>query len=486
MQLELKLYNTLTKQKEIFIPLDAKRVRLYVCGPTVYDRAHIGNARSTVVFDILYRIFRFSYGAKSVIYVRNITDVDDKINNRAVLEGTSISTIANLYSKIFTEDMRKLSCLIPNVSPKATEHITEMITMITKLIDHGYAYISNAHVIFAIDKYKDYGRLSRKKISDLFDGARIKVEDYKKNAGDFILWKPSSDQEPGWDSPWGYGRPGWHIECSAMSTTYLGYSFDIHGGGADLQFPHHENEIAQAKCANLGSDYAKYWLHNGFVTVNKEKMSKSLGNFINIEQAMENKPLYYGQVIRLVFMMTHYRKPLDWTDKNISDAIKVLNKLYLALKQCNVKNNDLTEISDIELNSEFISYLYDDMNLPKAISFLLSIAQRVKNNSDCSKKDALLLIKCGKIIGLFYYFEQEKEVFISPESWLRLYQSEKEVNIADLPSEQRDLANAMLSHRNNLDYQQADFFKQELESQGYMVRFDKNKQLRLFRKNEFL
>lgn len=314
----IKLHNTKTRTKEVFTPLDAENVRMYVCGPTVYDRAHLGNARAVVVFDMLNRLLRHTYGKDHVTYVRNFTDVDDKINARAAETGRSIGDITDETIGWYHEDMDALGALRPDHEPRATQFIPQMITMISDLIDsvneggQPHAYAAEGHVLFAVESYKDYGKLSGRSIDDMIAGARVEIAPYKKNPMDFVLWKPSLDEQPGWDSPWGRGRPGWHIECSAMSYELLGENFDIHGGGNDLMFPHHENEIAQSCCAHAGSGFANVWLHNEMLQVEGKKMSKSLGNFFTVRDLLEQG--VPGEVIRFVLLSTHYRKPMDWTE----------------------------------------------------------------------------------------------------------------------------------------------------------------------------
>lgn len=358
----LTLDNTLVCRKEPFTPIDAANVRMYVCGPTVYDRPHLGNARSVVVYDVLYRLLCHHYGRAHVTYVRNITDVDDKINARAKERGIAIGTLTAEVTTQFHADMAALHVLPPTHEPRATAHITEMITMIQALIARNHAYIAAGHVLFDVASYKDYGQLSGRKLDDLISGARVAVEDYKRSPADFVLWKPADSEDDAssvFDSPWGKGRPGWHIECSAMSERYLGHTFDIHGGGADLMFPHHENEIAQGCCANPATQFAKYWVHNGFLTVGGEKMSKSLGNFITVHDLLERG--VKGEVIRLAFMMTKYNEPLDWSDKLVHDAQKTLDKFYRTTENV---------VASPALPAEFIDALDDDVNLPKALSFL--------------------------------------------------------------------------------------------------------------------
>ncbi|SLN43133.1 Cysteine--tRNA ligase [Falsiruegeria litorea R37] len=321
----IKLHNTRTRTKEDFVPIDENNVRMYVCGPTVYDRAHLGNARPVVVFDVLYRLLRHVYGTDHVKYVRNFTDVDDKINARAAESGRAIGDITEETIGWFLDDMGQLGALEPDAAPRATQYINQMIAMCELLIEKGHAYAAEGHVLFAVDSWKEgYGKLSGRSVDDMIAGARVEVAPYKKNPMDFVMWKPSSDDLPGWESPWGRGRPGWHIECSAMAKELLGVSFDIHGGGNDLMFPHHENEIAQSCCANPEGDFAKYWLHNEMLQVEGKKMSKSLGNFFTVRDLLDQG--VPGEVIRFVFLSTHYRKPMDWTEKKAKEAEGVLRK----------------------------------------------------------------------------------------------------------------------------------------------------------------
>ncbi len=326
----LKIYNTLAREKQLFTPIDPNNVRMYVCGPTVYDYAHIGNARPLIVFDVLYRLLRHLYGERHVTYVRNITDVDDKINARAAERGVSIRELTEETNNVFQEDARALGCLEPSVQPRATEHIAQMIAIIERLIASGHAYAADGHVLFDVPSMKDYGGLSRRSLDDMIAGARVDVAPYKRGDMDFVLWKPSKESEPGWESPWGRGRPGWHIECSAMSAAHLGEIFDIHGGGIDLVFPHHENEIAQSRCAFGHDVMANYWMHNGFLQVEGEKMSKSAGNFVTIHELLHTEKFggrkWPGEVLRLAMLRTHYRQPIDWTVKALEEAELSLKK----------------------------------------------------------------------------------------------------------------------------------------------------------------
>jgi cysteinyl-tRNA synthetase len=373
----LMLYNTLTRRKEVFVPLDAQNVRMYVCGPTVYDYAHIGNARPVVVFDVLFRLLRHMYGAKHVTYVRNITDVDDKINARAAEEGVSIRDLTERTARQFHDDIKALGVLPPTVEPRATEHIEEMKALIEALIANGNAYVAEGHVLFHVPSMPDYGKLSNRTLDEMAAGARVEVAPYKKDPMDFVLWKPSKAGEPSWPSPAGItapGRPGWHIECSAMAEKHLGPVFDIHGGGIDLVFPHHENEIAQSRCAHGTPVMARYWLHNGFLQVEGEKMSKSLGNFITIHDLLKEWP---GEVVRFNMLRTHYRQPIDWTKSSLEESQATLDRWG--------------EISDrlggalVEgglPDSAVIDALRDDLNTPLAIARLHELAKETKGGND--------------------------------------------------------------------------------------------------------
>ncbi len=360
----IRLSNSLTRATEVFEPLDATHVKMYVCGPTVYARPHIGNARSVVVYDMLYRLLRHDY--PKVTFVRNITDVDDKINAAAVERGITIQALTSEVTQQFHDDMGALNCLPPTVEPKATEHIAQMIALIERLIAGGFAYAAQGHVLFRVQKDPAYGQLSRRSVKDMIAGARVEVAPYKEYAGDFVLWKPASEKDDAsskFDSPWGVGRPGWHIECSAMSESHLGVDFDIHGGGADLMFPHHENEIAQSTCGNAGSHYAKYWVHNGFLTVEGEKMSKSLGNFITVHDLLSLG--VKGEVIRFALMSTRYNEPLDWSQKLLEDAEKVLNRLYRAAGNAPVHG---------DAHPDILEALRDNLNTPKALAALQTLS----------------------------------------------------------------------------------------------------------------
>jgi cysteinyl-tRNA synthetase len=363
----LTLFNSLTRKKEPFTPMDPQNVRMYVCGPTVYDRPHIGNARAVVVYDVLFRLLRHIYGENHVTYARNITDVDDKIIVAAKERGIAIQQLTTEVTAQFHDDMDALNCLRPTHEPRATQYIGKMIAMIEMLIHRGHAYVAEGHVLFSVTSYADYGKLSGRTVEDQQAGARVAVESYKRHPGDFVLWKPADAEDDAssvFDSPWGAGRPGWHIECSAMSTDLLEDTFDLHGGGADLKFPHHENEIAQSCCANPKSEFAKLWLHNGFLTVNGEKMSKSLGNFITVKDLLDKG--VPGEVIRLVLLMTKYSEPLNWTDKLLEDAKKMLDGWYRKFIKA--------EKVAVPIPQEFLDALDDDLNTPKAISLMHNAA----------------------------------------------------------------------------------------------------------------
>jgi cysteinyl-tRNA synthetase len=353
----LRLFNSLTKTKEDFVPLDAGNVRMYVCGPTVYDFAHIGNARPAIVFDLLFRLLRHEFGDAHVTYVRNITDVDDKINARAAERGVPIRELTEETARIYAEDVGALGCLPPNVTPRATEHIAEMVAIIEELIAAGHAYPADGHVLFDVSSKADYGKLSRRSLDEMIAGARVEVAPYKKGAMDFVLWKPSAANEPGWESPWGRGRPGWHIECSAMAGKYLGQTFDIHGGGIDLMFPHHENEIAQSEGAHHDHPLAKIWMHNGFLQVEGEKMSKSAGNFFTIRDLLADWP---GEVLRFNMLRSHYRQPIDFTFEGLRESWKTLERWYEVAEP----------LTDPAPDADFLAALRDDLNTPAAIASL--------------------------------------------------------------------------------------------------------------------
>ncbi|MEA2984170.1 MAG: cysteinyl-tRNA synthetase [Alphaproteobacteria bacterium] len=369
--MELKLYDTLTREKRVFQPIDPARVRLYVCGPTVYDFAHIGNARPVIVFDVLYRLLRHLYGAKHVTYVRNVTDVDDKINARAAERGISIRELTETTYQNFKEDVAALGCLPPTLEPRATEHIQEMKTLVERLVASGHAYAAEEHVLFSVPSMPDYGELSKRPLKDMIAGARVEVAPYKRDPMDFVLWKPSKEGEPAWPSPAGIktpGRPGWHIECSAMSWKHLGETFDIHGGGIDLVFPHHENEIAQSRCAFHTGVMANFWMHNGFLQVEGEKMAKSAGNFVTIRELLADWP---GDVIRIAMLGTHYRQPINWTLKNLESADKALAS-WLDAAAGEAEDRPAPSI---------VEALLDDLNTPQVTAEMHALRNRAGHKS---------------------------------------------------------------------------------------------------------
>ncbi len=439
----LLLTNTLTRKKEIFKPINPKKISLYACGPTVYDSPHVGNARSLVVFDVLYRILKVLYGS-NVTYVRNITDVDDKIIEASHKNKMNIEEITKKITNVFHENCKSLNCLKPSIEPKATEHIKEMIEMTASLISKGFAYENQGHVYFSVNSFKDYGKLSNKNLEELKAGSRIEISDLKKNPVDFVLWKPSKKEDPGWESPWGRGRPGWHLECSVMSEKYLGKNFDIHGGGLDLIFPHHENEIAQSCCNNNTKNFANYWVHNGFVTINNEKMSKSIGNIITITEAVKK---YSGQVVRLALLSAHYSKPLDWNDELLNSQQSILDKWYSLYSE---KKEDTFDIDKI---------LLDDLNTP---GFIAKIHELYNDAAKGDEEKKTKFNKACKLIGLFN---------ISKKEWESSKKSKISVseNYISKKIEERTKA------KNSGNFVLADKIREELLSKGIMIEDKKEK-----------
>ena len=437
MSKDIFLTNNLTNKKEKFIPINENNIGMYVCGPTVYDDPHIGNARPVVIFDILFKILKSKFS--SVTYVRNITDVDDKIISSANEKKISISELTEKVIKSFNEDCNFLNCENPSQQPKATEHIDLMIEMISELIKKNFAYKSNNNVYFEVKKFGDYGKLSNKKLDDLIAGSRIEVSSNKKSSEDFVLWKPSSANEPSWDSPWGKGRPGWHLECSAMSKKFLGNEFDIHGGGIDLIFPHHENEIAQSRCANDTKFFANYWLHNAFITMSNEKMAKSQGNILKIKD-FRNK--ISGQILRLALISAHYRQPLDWNDKLLDDCQSTIDKWY---------NVYLPSKSD--LSEEILQPLYDDINTPGYITNLHKLYDNALKGSDNDKK--IFNTACN-FIGLLNETKEE---------WLNYKKNNASIAVPELESKiiLRNKARA------NKDYKEADNIRNSLLDKGVLI-----------------
>ena len=441
---ELHLTNSYSRKKEIFKPLNLNKISLYACGPTVYEKPHVGNARALVVFDLLYRILIELYGKSKVTYVRNITDIDDKIIDAAKNKKITIKELTGEITKQFNSDCASLFCINPSFEPKATEHIKEMIYMVENLLKIKAAYKKDNHVYFSVSSFKNYGKLSNKKIDDLKAGARIEISELKKDPLDFVLWKPSKLDEPGWSSPWGRGRPGWHLECSAMSEKYLGKQFDIHGGGLDLIFPHHENEIAQSCVHNNTDKFANFWVHNGFVTFNKEKMSKSLGNISTIENA-NNK--YSGQVVRLSLLSTHYKQPLDWNENLLLEQSKTLDKWYSMYS----KNYS-------EKTPDCFNALLDDMNTPLYISKLHELFKQSLENEDKKKE----FNKACRLIGLFQENISSREMF--KKSKIKM---SKETILSKLKD--RDIA------KKSGNYKLADKIRDELNKQGIDIKDEKGK-----------
>jgi cysteinyl-tRNA synthetase len=447
----LTLYNTLTRRKEAFEPLDPTRVRLYVCGPTVYDLAHIGNARAVVAFDLLYRVLRQEYGENHVTHVRNITDVEDKIIAAARDNGEAIDALTRRTTAIFHEDMAALNNLPPDIEPRATGYIPQMIAMIERLIGSGHAYAAEGHALFRVASYAKYGALSRRSRADMIAGARVEVAPYKENPGDFVLWKPSTPEQPGWESPWGRGRPGWHIECSAMSENALGETFDIHGGGLDLIFPHHENEIAQSVCAHDGRPFARYWMHNGMLTVGGAKMAKSEGNFITVREALAEAP---GEVIRLALLGTHYRDPLDWTPDKLRQARQSLDRFYRALT---LPRDPIFEKFG-EANAALgpvHGALEDDLNAPLALTRLHDLAGAINRTSSDAERSALqtALERGGRLMGLLE---------ANPLDWLQRSDKAEAEHI-----EQRIAARAV--SRRQRRFGEADRIRAELAAEGIIL-----------------
>jgi len=400
----LVLYNTLKREKQVFVPQDPNRITLYACGPTVYNYAHIGNARPAVIFDLLFKLLSNCY--PDVVYARNITDVDDKINAAAAEQQVAIDVISNRYSDAYHQDMAALGVGLPSIEPRATEHIPQMINMIDRLMNNGHAYEAEGHVLFSIESYKEYGALSGRDMREMVAGARVEVSDFKKHPGDFVLWKPSVAPQPGWESPWGWGRPGWHLECSVMSEQHLGETIDIHGGGQDLVFPHHENEIAQSVCAHGGKSFARYWMHNGFVTFNKRKMSKSLGNTLVVHELLKQTP---GEVLRYLLLSAHYRQPLDWSDEALTRVRRTLDRVYGVMRDAVAKFGPLQAAESP--STAFMSTLLDDLNTPEALAELNNEARRLANadSEAAAQTSGGFLMAAGNLIGLFQH---------DPQTWL--------------------------------------------------------------------
>ncbi len=445
----IRLYNTLAREKQVFEPLDPERVTMYVCGPTVYNYAHIGNARPAVVFDLLHRLLRLSY--PEVVYARNITDVDDKINDAAAKLGVPISDIARKYTDAYHADMAAIGVGLPTIEPRATDHIEAMIRMMERLIEGGYAYAAEGHVLFDVEAYPDYGALSRRDLREMLAGSRIEVAPFKRNPGDFGLWKPSVDPQPGWDSPWGWGRPGWHLECSVMAETHLGDVIDIHGGGQDLIFPHHENERAQSVCSHGGQAFARYWVHNGFVTVEKRKMSKSLGNTLVVHELLKE---HAGEVLRYLLLSAHYRQPLDWSDQELERARRTLDRLYGVLRTADHDYGPFE--ADEHPGEAFLDALRDDLNTPVALAEFNRVARnlaKADNREDAQRAAGELLANAG-LIGLLQS---------SPDEWFGAAADDGESAEIEALIEQRNQARA------DKDFATADAIRDRLTAMGILL-----------------
>lgn len=444
----LQIYNTLSRKIEPFVPADPNRVTMYLCGPTVYNYAHIGNARPAVVCDVLFRLLQRLY--PNVVYARNITDVEDKINAKALAEGVTIDVITQRYTAIYREDTRALGVQDPVIEPHATDHIEQMIAMMETLIEAGHAYVAEGHVLFDVTTYANYGALSRRSTKEMIDGARVEVAPYKKTPGDFVLWKPSDDTQPGWDSPFGYGRPGWHIECSAMAKSHLGETIDIHAGGQDLVFPHHENEVAQSVCTHGGKTFARYWVHNGFVTMDSRKMAKSLGNVITIHELLKQ---HDGEVLRMVLLGAHFRQPLDWSDRAVAQAKKTLDKWYRTLGEL-PETPSLPGVSP----NPIIEALEDNLNTPDALSVLAGLMKRVRNaDNETERAQALAAIKEGsELLGLLRK---------SPQEWFDQQVAGEAIDAEHVET----LIIARAQARKERDFARADQIRDEIAALGVLL-----------------
>ena len=443
------LHNTATGRKELFQPQDPQRVTMYVCGPTVYSYAHIGNFRPPVVFDVLARVLRRRY--PGVHYARNITDIDDKINAAAAREGVEIGVITSRYAAAYHEDLAALGVAPTDSEPRVTGHIPQIISMIERLIASGHAYAAEGHVLFQVSTYADYGQLSHRDTREMLAGARVEVAPYKKEPGDFVLWKPSSPELPGWESPWGRGRPGWHIECSAMAEALLGETIDIHGGGHDLVFPHHENERAQSTCAHGGKVFARYWLHNGFVTMDSEKMSKSLGNVLLVHEMLKAAP---GEAIRLGLLTGHYRQPLDWNDETIPDARRKLDRLYGALRDAGE-----AAPSDAKAPQAFVAALEDDLNTPAALAELFELARSLNKTESAEDKSRLAaqLRDAGSLLGLL---QQPAQAWFSQAGDTAGKPSDDEI---------KALIDQRAAAKKAKNFKEADRIRDDLKARGVLI-----------------
>ncbi|MDZ3822105.1 MAG: cysteine--tRNA ligase [Pseudoxanthomonas sp.] len=445
--MQLKLFNSLTRKLEVFHPIDPGRVTMYACGPTVYNYVHIGNARPPVVFGLLARLLRRLY--PGVVYARNITDVDDKINAAAAAQGVPIGEITARFAAAYHEDMARLGVDPPDLVPHATDHIEAIISMCRRLLESGHAYAADGHVLFDVASFPDYGRLSRRSTDEMLAGARVEVAPYKRNPGDFVLWKPSTPDLPGWDSPWGRGRPGWHIECSAMAREHLGETIDIHAGGIDLQFPHHENEIAQSTCAHGGKVFARYWLHNGLLNMGGRKMSKSLGNVTLVHDLLDRHP---PEALRYVLLSAHYRQPLDWSEAAVEQAVRTLDRLYGTLR----------DLADVEAGDPgeppagVVAALCDDLNTPEALALLAGLASQARQADDAAARarGKRALLDAGALLGLL---QQD------PESWFTGAGGEDQASAIDALVAQRQQA------RQARDFVRADAIRDQLAALGVVV-----------------
>jgi len=447
--MSINLYNTLTRRKEPFEPLHPERVTMYACGPTVYDYAHIGNARPAVIFDLLHRLLNHVY--PGAVYARNITDVDDKINDAAAREGVPIDVVSGRYADAYHEDMAALGVRAPDIEPRATRHIAEIIDMISRLVESGHAYQANGHVLFDIRSFDDYGALSGRALEDMVAGARVEVADFKRHPGDFVLWKPSEDPLPGWDSPWGWGRPGWHIECSVMAEKHLGETIDIHAGGQDLVFPHHENERAQSVCAHGGKPFARFWLHNGFVTVNRQKMSKSLGNTLVVHELLKS---HKGEVLRYQLLSAHYRQPLDWSDEALDQSRRTLDRMYGALRDASARaGRTLTATAP---GDALIAALSDDINTPVALAEMNRLSRVLAAASDPGDIERLagVLLANGRMMGILQQ---------NPKAWFESGAGELDDAAIQALITERDAARA------ERDFTRADEIRDQLSSLGVVL-----------------
>ncbi len=442
------LHDTLQGRKLAFEPLKEGEVTMYLCGPTVYNFAHIGNARPAVVFDLLARVLRRHY---KLTFARNITDVDDKINQESVATGKPIDAITAQYIKAYNDDMGALGVQPPDIEPRATQHIDEMIAMIKTLIDKGFAYEAEGHVLFDVGSNPDYGSLSKRDLREMIAGARVEIAPYKRSAQDFVMWKPSTPELPGWDSPWGRGRPGWHIECSAMSEKHLGNTIDIHAGGQDLVFPHHENEMAQSTCAHDGAPFARYWVHNGFLSLDSTKMSKSLGNVLLVHNMIKDIP---GEVLRLALLSAHYRQPLDWSDETVESAKKMLDRFYGALRGIELTD---AERSAAEPPDALVEALEDDLNTPKALAEMFNVARRLNKATADAERKALAreLLAAGELMGL---------IQSDPEAWFS-GGDDGELSAADIEA----LLKQRVEARANRDFAAADAIRDQLVDAGIQI-----------------